>query len=188
MPYKAIKQAEKTFRTAIYGHAAQFDMETIHRAETLLLQARSLAMNNPIKSKMLAESARQIALEVIAKTETEKTRLKGILETEVASLAHEYSRDKITLGDIRKRINNQTYLIISQRMEIAEVCMRQAKEGLDKEQFASFPVLCTRTKQRLSDVAHVLTPVMERLHYSESSKILSQKRKSLNKALPLRVK
>jgi hypothetical protein len=176
MPYKTIKQAEKTFRTAIYGRAAQFDMETIHRAETLLLQARSLAMSDPIKSKTLAESARQIALKAIAKTEMEKTRLKGILSSEVASLVQEYSRDKITLGDIRERINNQTYLIISQRMEIAEVCMRQAKEGLDKGQFDSFPALCTRTRQRLSDVAHVLTPVIDQLHYSESPKILPRKK------------
>ncbi len=175
MPYKAIKQAEKTFRTAIYGRAAQFDMETIHRAETLLLHARSLAMSEPIKSKTLAESAQQIALEAIAKTETEKTRLKGILSSEVASLVQEYSRDKITLGDIRKRINNPTYLIISQRMEIAGVCMRLAKEGLDKGQFDSFPALYARTRQRLSDVAHVLTPVVEQLHYSESPKILPRK-------------
>ena len=175
MPYKAIKQAEKTFRTAIYSRAAQFDIETIHRAETLLLQARSLAMSNPLKSKTLAESAQQIALEAIIKTETEKTRLKGILSSEVASLVLEYSRNKITLGDIRKRINNPTYLIISQRMEIAEVCMRQAKEGLDKGQFDSFPALYARTRQRLSDVAHVLTPVVEQLHYSESPKILPRK-------------
>jgi hypothetical protein len=175
MPYKAIKQAEKTFRTAIYGRAAQFDKETIHRAETLLLQARSLAMRNPLKSKTLAESAQQIALEAIAKTETEKTRLKGNLSSEVASLFQEYSHDKIILGDIRKRINNPTYLIISQRMEIAGVCMRQAKEGLDKGQFDSFPALCARTRQRLSDVAHVLTPVVEQLHYSESPKILPRK-------------
>ena len=176
MPYKAIKHAEKTFRTAIYGRAAQFDMETIHRAETLLLQARSLSMSDPFKSKTLAESAQQIALEAIAKTETEKTRLKGILSSEVASLLKEYSRDEITLGDIRKRINNQTYLIISQRMEIAGVCMRQAKEGLDKGQFDSFPALYARTKQRLSDVAHVLTPVINQLHYSESPKILPRKK------------
>jgi hypothetical protein len=187
MPYKAIKQAEKTFRTAIYDRAAQFDMETIHRAETLLLQARSLVISDPLKSKTLAESAQQIALEAIAKTKTEKIRLKGILSSEVASLAQEYSRDKITLGDIRQRINNPTYLIISQRMEIAEVCMRQVKEGLDKEQFASFPALCARTKQRLSDVAHVLTPVMEQLHYSESPKILPRNSKPLNKVLTLRV-
>ena len=176
MPYKTIRQAEKTFRTAICGRAAQFDMETVHRAETLLLQARSLAMNDPLKSKTLAESAQQIALKAIAKTEKEKTRIKGILSSEVASLVQEYSRDKISLGDIRKRINNQTYLIISQRMEIAEVCMRQAKEGLDKEQFESFPALCTRTRQRLSDVAHVLTPAMEQLHYSEPLKILPRKK------------
>ena len=176
MPHKTIKQAERTFRTAIYSRAAQFDMETIHRAETLLLQARSLAMSDPLKSKMLAESAQQIALKAIAKTETEKTRLKGILSSEVASLVQEYSRDKITLGDIRKRINNPTYLIISQRMEIAEVCMRQAKEGLDKEQFDSFPALYARTKQRLSDVAHVLAPVVDQLHYLESPKILPRKK------------
>ncbi|MGD0589903.1 MAG: hypothetical protein ABSA44_03775 [Bacteroidota bacterium] len=176
MPHKTIKQAERTFRTAIYARAAQFDMETIHRAETLLIQARSLAMSDPLKSKMLAESAQQIALKAIAKTEMEKTRLKGILSSEVASLVQEYSRDKITLGDIRKRINNATYLIISQRMEIAEVCMRQAKDGLDKEQFDSFPALYARTKQRLSDVAHVLTPVIDQLHYSESPKILPRKK------------
>jgi hypothetical protein len=116
-----------------------------------VLQARSLAISDPIKSKTLAEGAQQIALEAIAKTETEKTRLKGILSSEVASLVQEYSRDKITLGDIRKRINNPTYLVILQRMEIAGVCMRQAKEGLDKEQFDSFPALYARTKQRLSE-------------------------------------
>ena len=176
MPYKAIREAEKTFRIAICNRAAQFDKETIQRAETLLLQARSLAMKDPIKSKTMAESAQQIALEAIAKTETEKTRLKGILSSEVASLVQEYSRDKITLGDIRKRINNPTYLVILQRMEIAGVCMRQAKEGLDKEQFDSFPALYARTKQRLSDVEQVLTPVVEQLHYSESPKILPRKK------------
>jgi hypothetical protein len=168
MPYKAIKQAEKTFRTAIYSRAAQFDKNTIHRAETLLLEARSLAMSDPEKSKILAVSAQQIALEAIAKTETEKTRLKGILGSEIKSLYQEYSRNKITLGDIRTRIDDQTYLIISQRMEIAEVCIRQTKEGLDKEQFESFKALCTRTKQRLSDVSQVLAPVVKQLHYSES--------------------
>jgi len=176
MPYKAIKQAEKTFRTAIYVRAAQFDMETIHRAETLLLQARSLAISDPLKSKMLAENAQQIALTAIAKTETEKTKLKGLLSSEVASLVQEYARDKVNLSNIKKRINNPTYLIISQRMEIAEVCMRQAKEGLDKEQFDSFPALTARTRQRLSDVTQVLTPVMEQLHYSESSNIPLQKK------------
>ena len=177
MPYKAIREAEKTFRIAICNRAAQFDKETIHRAETLLLQARSLAMKDPIKSKTMAESAQQIAQEAIAKTETEKTRLKGNLSSEVASLFQEYSRDKIILGDIRKRINNSTYLIISQHMEIAGVCIRQAKEGLDKGQFSSFPALCTRTKQRLSDVSHVLAPVMEQLHYSKSPKILPHPKK-----------
>jgi hypothetical protein len=61
-------------------------------------------------------------------------------------------------------------------MEIAGVCMRQAKEGLDKEQFDSFPALYARTKQRLSDVEQVLTPVVEQLHYSESPKILPRKK------------
>ncbi len=170
MSYKAIKQAEKTFRTAIYGRAAQFDMDTIQRAESLLLQARALAVNNPLKSKTLAESAQQIALEAIAKTLTEKTRLKKTLDSEAESLIQEYSRDKIALGNIKKRINQPTYLIISQRMEIAEVAMRQAKEGLAKEQFNSFPELFTRMRQRLSDVAHILTPLLEQLHYPDPSK------------------
>jgi hypothetical protein len=172
MPYKTIKEAEKTFRTAIYGRAAQFDMATVHRAESLLLQARALAEINPTKSKSLAENAQQIALEAIAKTLTEKTRLKGVLSSEVASLVQEYSQDKATLGSIREKINKPTYLIISQRMEIAGVCMRQAKEGLEKEQFSAFPELYTRTKQRLSDVAQALNPVLEQLNYSKISKIL----------------
>jgi hypothetical protein len=172
MPYKTIKEAEKTFRTAIYGRAAQFDMATVHRAESLLLQARALAETNPTKSKNLAENAQQIALEAIAKTLTEKTRLKGVLSSEVASLVQEYSQDKATLGSIREKINKPTYLIISQRMEIAGVCMRQAKEGLEKEQFSAFPELYTRTKQRLSDVAQALNPVLEQLNYSKISKIL----------------
>jgi hypothetical protein len=177
MSYKTIKQAEKTFRTAIYGRAAQFDMETVRRAEVLLLQARSLADSDPLKSKTLAENAQQIALEAIAKTITEKTRLRGILDSEVASLVKEYSRDKTTLGDIKERINKPTYLIISQRMEIAEVCIRQAKEGLDKEQFNSFPELFARTRQRLSDVAHVLTPVLEQLNYPVPPKDRPRKHK-----------
>jgi uncharacterized membrane protein YfbV (UPF0208 family) len=48
--------------------------------------------------------------------------------------------------------------------------------------------LFTRTKQRLSDVAQVLTPVIEQLHYSEPSKVLPRTRKPLNKTLPLRNK
>jgi hypothetical protein len=100
MSYKAIKQAEKTFRIAIYGRAAQFDMATIYRAESLLLQARAFLYSDPMKSKSLAENAEQIALEAIAKTQTEKTRLKGVLSTDVASLIQEYMQDKITLGAI----------------------------------------------------------------------------------------
>ncbi len=171
MPYKAIKQAEKTFRIAIYVRAAQFDKETIHRAEMLLLQARSLVISDPQKSKELAMSAQKIALEAIAKTETEKTRLKGILESEFTSLIREYYRDKVALNDIKKRISDPTYLIISERMKIAESCLKKTKEGLDKEQFDSFPALYTRTKQRLHDVEHVLIPVVERLQSLNSQNI-----------------
>jgi hypothetical protein len=185
MPYKSIKQAEKTFRTAIYGRAAQFETASIHHAEQLLLQSRSLAISDPSKSKTLAESAQQIALEAITKTTIEKTRLKVNLSSEVASLLQEYSRDKTTLIGIKKRINNPTYLIISQRMDIAEVCMKQTIDGLDKEQFDSFPALCARTKQRLSDVAQVLTPVIEQLHYSDVPNILLRTKKPLRKTLPL---
>lgn len=171
MPYKAIKQAEQAFRTAIYGRAAQFDKTTIHRAESLLLQARSLAEKDPSKSKRLAEDAKEIALEAIAKASNEKIRLKGRLSSDVASLIQEYSQDKARLGNIKERINKSTYLIISQRMKIAEVCMNQAKEGLEKEQFSAFPELYARTKQRLSDVANVLNPLFEQLHYTEPMKI-----------------
>jgi hypothetical protein len=171
MPYKAIKQAEKTFRIAIYVRAAQFDKETIHRAEILLLQARSLVISDPIKSKAIAVSAQKIALEAIAKTETEKTRIKGVLGSEFTSLIREYYRDKVTFNDIKKRISDPTYLIISERMKIAEACIIKTKEGLDKEQFDSFPALYARTRQRLSDVAHVLTPVIEHLHYSKPPEI-----------------
>ena len=69
---KAIQQAEKTFRTAIFANAAQFDMDTVHRAESLLLKARALSNSDPIKSKSLAENAQLIALEAIAKTQSEK--------------------------------------------------------------------------------------------------------------------
>jgi hypothetical protein len=165
MSSKALQQAEKTFRTAIYGHAAQFDMDTIHRAESFLLKARALMVSDPIKSKNLAENAQLIALEAIAKTNSEKMRLKGILGTKVASLVQEYSLDKKTLGEIKKKINTPTYLIISQRMEIAEVCMKRAKEGLEKEQFNAFPELYERTKQRLSDVENALSPVLNQLNY-----------------------
>jgi hypothetical protein len=175
MSFKAIKEAEKTFRIAIYDRAAQFDLAAIHRAESLLLQARALANIDSIKSTSLAENAQRIALEAIAKTQTEKTRLKGVLGTDIASLTKEYSRNKTTLGEIQKRIDGPTYLVISQRMEIAEVCIRQAKEGLEKEQFNVFPELYSRTKQRLSDVAHVLIPVLERLNYSGSFKVISRK-------------
>jgi hypothetical protein len=175
MPYKTIKQAEKTFRIAIYVRAAQFDKETIRQAEILLLQARSLAISDPIKSKALAMNAQKIALEAIAKTETEKTRLKGVLGSEFASLIREYYRDKVALNDIKKRISDPMYLAISERMKIAEICIRKTKEGLDKEQFNSFPELYTRTKQRLDDVSHVLTPVMERLQPSGSPKIPHRK-------------
>ena len=174
-PYKAIKQAEKTFRTAIYGRAAQFDMKTIHRAESLLLQARASAETDPHKSKKLADEAQQIALEAMTKATHEKSKLKGILTSEVASLIQEYSQDKVALGQIKERINKPTYLIISQRMKIAEVCMEQAKEGLEKEQFSAFPELYARTKQRLSEVSQVLTPVLEKLSYPDSFKIQSLK-------------
>ncbi len=177
MSYKAIKQAEKTFRIAIYGRAAQFDMATVHRAESLLLQARALLYSDPIKSKVLAENAEQIALEAIAKTRTEKTRLKGALTTDVASLVQEYSHDKIALGAIKMKINTPTYLIISQRIGIAGVCVKQAEEGLKKEQFSAFPELYIRTRQRLLDVANVLTPVLEQLNYSEHLETLPPKQK-----------
>jgi hypothetical protein len=170
MPYKAIKEAEKAFRTAIYGRAAQFDMDTIQRAESLLLQSRAVADSDPVKSRALAENARQIALDAIAKTETEKQRLKKTLNSDVASLIQEYSRTKMALGDIKKRIDKPTYLRISQRLEIAEVCMKKAKEGLDNEQFNSFPVLFARSRKRLTDVEQILTPVLEQLSYPESSK------------------
>jgi hypothetical protein len=126
MSYKAIKQAEKTFRIAIYGRAAQFDMATVHRAESLLLQARAFLYSDPMKSKNLAENAEQIALEAIAKTQTEKTRLKRILATDVASLIQEYSHDKIVLGAIKMKISTPTYLIISQRIGIAGVCVKSS--------------------------------------------------------------
>ncbi len=170
MPYKAIKEAEKAFRAAICGSAARFDMDTIQRAESLLLQARALADSDPMKSRALAESARQIALDAIAKTESEKQRLKKTLNSDVASLIQEYSRNKTALGDIKKRIDKPTYLKISQRLEIAEVCMKKAKEGLDNEQFHSFPELFARSRKRLADVAQILTPVLERLSYPESPK------------------
>ena len=166
MSYHDIKLAEKAFRAAICGHAAQFDMDTVQRAESLLLQARALADSDPVKSKSLAKDAQHIAMEAIVKTQVEKLRLKGVLETEVASLMQECSYDKIILGEIKKKISTPTYLIIAQRMEIAEVCMKQVEEGLEKEQFSTFPELSARTKRRLLDVAHVLTPVLERLHYS----------------------
>jgi hypothetical protein len=168
MPYKAIKQAEKTFRIAIYVRAAQFDSESIRKAETLLLQARSIILSDPEKSRALAISAQKIALEAIAKTETEKTRLKGVLGSEFTSLIREYYRNKVALDDIKKRISDPIYLIISERMKIAEACIKKAKEGLEKEQFDSFPTLYTRTKQRLNDVEHVLTPVVRRLQSPES--------------------
>jgi hypothetical protein len=177
MSYKAIKQAEKTFRIAIYGRAAQFDMATVHRAESLLLQARAFLFSDPMKSKSLAENAEQIALEAIAKTQTEKTRLKGILSTDIASLIQEYSHDKIALGAIKMKISTPTYLIISQRIGIAGVCVKQTEEGLEKEQFSAFPELYARTKQRLLDVAHVLTPVLEQLNYSGHMEIPLPKQK-----------
>jgi hypothetical protein len=177
MSYNDIKLAEKTFRTAICGHAAQFDMDTIQRAESLLLQARALADSDPIKSKSLAHDAQQIALVAIAKTQTEKSRLKGVLGTEVSLLMQEYTYNKLALSEIKKRIDFPTYLIISQRMVIAEVCMKQAEEGLEKEQFSAFPELYSRMKQRLSDVAHVLVPVLDRLNYSGYVKVPTQERK-----------
>ena len=177
MPYKAIKQAERTFRIAIYDHATQFDMATVNRAESLLLHARALANTDPIMSKNLADNAQRIALEAIAKTKIEKSRLKGVLETEVSSLIQEYFKNKTALDQIKKKINIPTYLIISQRMEIAEVCMKQAKEGLVKEQFSAFPELYERTKQRLLDVAHVLSPVIEQLNYSTRPAKLARRQK-----------
>ncbi len=62
-------------------------------------------------------------------------------------------------------------------MEIANVCMKQAEEGLEKEQFSAFPELFARTRQRLLDVAHVLTPVIEQLNYSAPLKVPTQNRK-----------
>jgi hypothetical protein len=177
MSYKDIKLAEKVFRIAICGHAAQFDMDTVQRAESLLLQARALADTDPKKSENLAKDAQQIALEAIAKTQTEKLRLQGALETEVAALFQEYSYHKIALGEIKKKINTPTYLIISQRMDIAEVCMKQAEDGLKKEQYSTFPELFARTKQRLLDVAQVITPVLEQLNYSGFVKAPSRKQK-----------
>jgi len=177
MSYQDIKLAEKAFRTAICGHAAQFDMDTVQRAESLLLQARALADSDPIKSQSLAKDAQQIALEAIAKTQTEKSRLKGVFATEVASLIQEYSYHKLALSEIKKRISAPTFLIISQRMVIAEVCMKQAEEVLEKEQFSAFPELYARMKQRLLDVAHVLTPVLEQLNYSGYVKVPARKQK-----------
>ena len=178
MSYNDIKLAEKAFRSAICGHAARFEMDTVQRAESLLIQARAVADSDPIKSKRLAQDAQQIALEAIAKSQTEKLRLKGVLETEVASLIKEYSYHKIVLNDIKKKISTPTYLIILQRMGIAEVCMKQAEEGLEKEQFSAFPELYARTKQRLLDVAHVLTPVLEQLNYSGFVKPPDRKQKA----------
>jgi hypothetical protein len=177
MSYQDIKLAEKAFRSAICGHAAQFDMNTVQRAESLLLQARALADSNPIKSTRLAKDAQQIALEAITKAQTEKLRLKGVLETEVASLFQEFSYHKIALGEIKKKIDMLTYLNISQRMDIAEVCMKQAEDGLEKEQFSAFPELYARMKQRLLDVAQVINPVLEHLNYSGYVKAPYQKHK-----------
>jgi len=58
------------------------------------------------------------------------------------------------------------------------VCMKQAEEGLEKEQFSAFPELYARTKQRLLDVAHVLTPVLEQLNYSGFVKPPDRKQKA----------
>jgi hypothetical protein len=170
MSYKDIKLAEKAFRNAICGHAAQFDMDTIQRAESLLIQARTVIDSDPILSRNLAREAQYIAIEAIEKTETEKTRLKRVLETEVESLLQVHSRHKMTLSEIKKKIDNPTYLKISQRMDIAEVCLKQAETGLQKEQFNAFPELCSRMRQRLLDVARVLTPVLEEINYSRKVK------------------
>jgi hypothetical protein len=62
-------------------------------------------------------------------------------------------------------------------MVIAEVCMKQAEEGLEKEQFSAFPELYARMKQRLLDVAQVLTPVLEQLNYSGYVKVPARKQK-----------
>ena len=169
-----IKLAEKAFRAAIIGHAVQFDLNTVRRAESLLLKARSLANSDPAKSKILAKDAQQIALEAIAKTQTKRSRLKDDLGIKVNSLLQEISIDKKALSDIRKRINAKTYLIISQRMVLAEACIKKAEEGLQKEQFSAFPELYARTKQRLLDVAQVLTPVLQQLNYSGDFKIPSR--------------
>ncbi|RPI04962.1 MAG: hypothetical protein EHM64_08180 [Ignavibacteriae bacterium] len=178
MSYHDIKSAEKAFRTAICGHAAQFDMDTIQRAESLLLQARALADSDPVKSERLAKDAQQIALEAITKTQTEKLRLKGVWGSEVAALIQEYYRHKNELSEIKTSITTPTYLIISQRMEIAGVCLRQAEQGLEKEQFSAFPELYARMKKRLQDVAHILTPVLEELKNPAQMKAPVQKRKA----------
>jgi hypothetical protein len=170
MSYKDIKLAEKAFRSAICGHAAQFDMDTIQRAESLLIQARMLADSDPAKSRSLAMDAQHIAIEAIEKTQTEKTRLKKVLENEVDSLMQVYSRHKLALSDIKKKIDNPTYLRITQRMDIAELCLKQAETGLEKEQFHAFPELCSRMRQRLLDVARVLNPVLDDLNYSATGK------------------
>ena len=62
-------------------------------------------------------------------------------------------------------------------MNIAEVCMKQAEEGLEKEQFSAFPELYARMKQRLLDVAQVINPVLEHLNYSGYVKAPYQKQK-----------
>jgi hypothetical protein len=62
-------------------------------------------------------------------------------------------------------------------MDIAEVCMKQAEDGLKKEQYSAFPELFARTKQRLLDVAQVITPVLEQLNYSGYVKAPNRKQK-----------
>ena len=177
MSFAAIKQAEKTFRTAICSHAAQFDMTTIHRAELLLFQARAFVNIDPIRSKLLAEDAQRIALEALEKTRTEKSRLKEVYETDVTSLLQEFSRQKTVLDEIQEQINTSTYLTIAQRMDIAEVCIKQVEDGLEKEQFSLFPALYARSRQRLQDVSHILNPVLEQIHYTGPAKAPARRQK-----------
>jgi len=69
-------------------------METIHRAETLLLQARSLGNEQSDKKPRHWQRVHNnCAMEAIEKTEKKK-HAQGILSSEVASLFQEYSREK----------------------------------------------------------------------------------------------
>jgi len=51
MPYKAIREAEKTFRIAICNRAAQFDKETIQRAETVFTSGPVFCIERPDKEQ-----------------------------------------------------------------------------------------------------------------------------------------